>query len=869
MCRRDFHSGTATKKYAPHLIIQPVHLDARLNFDLKQRRIMGEVSFVLKHAGCVPIAGQSDRLELNAVAFSSVSVSGALLSSFKYDAKVLKLHWESPFQPSESRVVTVKYVVERPVTGMFFSGYDGQEAGRPLYAISDHETERARYWLPCIDFPAVRQTLSFAITAPKHLIALANGQLEKEEVSGDLKTTFWKLEQTCPSYLICLAVGEFERVDDTPVENMPIAYFAPRGTPHDNMRRSFDKTPSMVRWLQQKLDSKFPWPKYFQIVAPEVGGAMENISLVTWNDRFLLDETWAKERKHIMDSVNIHEMAHTYFGDLITIRHFEHVWMKESWATYMESVWMQDNINEDTFRYEMLCNLDDYVSETKSYMRPMVIRRYDSSWTMFDHHTYPGGAWRIHMLRKLVGDNTFWTCVRKYVTRYRGKSAETDDFRKVFEEETGLNLTRFFDEWWYSKGFINLKVGYEFNSEKACAKFTLEQTQVDAAKEIPLFHMAVDVEVVDEAGKTYSGTAFFEDEDTKQFLSITLPKDAKPSYVRIDPEGKLLMSLDFNPGEELLFNIATKAADLVTRSRAYLELVKVGTYQALKKLQEGVLKEPFYGVRVKVADALSESRTRHALDVLIAMLDNEKHPMAMWQLAKACKVRDSAVRSALKRFLERTDLPYRAREFAIDSLGYQILDEDLGALMSIAKDEKQLGYHNFVRAGVLRALSNYTAPEVFQYLLKRVRDNDEPYRLARPTAVTALARCAMNQERRDSRTKAIRAILDLVMRSPDEDVRRSAIQGLIILEAKQTAGDVAETKMLYAEQDWPWLEKKVKAIQESGTAGSATKGVEEKIEKLEAQVRKLQDALEKIQQQQAEVGSKSGTAAGAVAKETK
>jgi aminopeptidase N len=127
--------------------------------------------------------------------------------------------------------------------------------------------------------------------------------------------------------------------------------------------------------------------------------------------------------------------------------HFEHTWLKEGWATYIEAVWCEENISEDEMRYQMLDNAKAYIKETNSkYMRPIVTRVYDSSWAMFDRHTYPGGAWRLHMLRHLLGDESFWAGVRKYVKDYSGKTVETEDFRKYLEDASGLNLNKFFDQ---------------------------------------------------------------------------------------------------------------------------------------------------------------------------------------------------------------------------------------------------------------------------------------------------------------------------------------------------------------------------------------------------------------------------------------
>ena len=136
------------------------------------------------------------------------------------------------------------------------------------------------------------------MTAPSSYVALANGAHVATKVNANgTSTTHYSLQFPCPSYLICFAVGEFIEVDDGVCEGMPLKYFAPKGTDPKDVFRAFDKTRSMILWMTKKLGVKFPWPKYYQISAPHVRGAMENISLVTWSEMYLMDETWAKERK--------------------------------------------------------------------------------------------------------------------------------------------------------------------------------------------------------------------------------------------------------------------------------------------------------------------------------------------------------------------------------------------------------------------------------------------------------------------------------------------------------------------------------------------------------------------------------------------
>jgi aminopeptidase N len=258
--------------------------------------------------------------------------------------------------------------------------------------------------------------------------------------------------------LICFSCS----VDDGEVDGCKFAYFAPRSVATEaQLKLSFAKvTPDTMIWMQKRLGVAFPFLKYryFQVVAPEYPSAMENITQTTWNTMFLLDDVWALEYKHWVDLINCHEMAHSYFGDSVTIRHFDHAWLKESWADYMESCWLEHFRGKDEFEYNLHLCSELYFSECGGYQRPIATKRYNSSWQMYDNHLYPGGARRIHMLRRLLGEETFWAAIRDYLGTYNWENAkknkaigvasatvETDLFRMILEKHSGFNLTPFFD----------------------------------------------------------------------------------------------------------------------------------------------------------------------------------------------------------------------------------------------------------------------------------------------------------------------------------------------------------------------------------------------------------------------------------------
>jgi aminopeptidase N len=479
-----FVRAGATKQYPPDMRVEPIHMHLELRFDLEANELKGTNTITVRGNG-----GSGHTLRLNAVSFVRAEARGEGVEWFRYDGKELLVHWSAPLADGEERTIEVPFMVKEPVAGLMFSKPSEAYPEAAWFAATDSETELARHWMPCVDFPHVRPTLSFSICADERFTALANGAFVGEEAHEDgTKTVRWALDHPCPSYLTCIAVGDFIEVKDGEFDGIPIAYYATREFDEDHVRRGLGRTREALEWMTAKLGVPFPFPKYYQFALPGFGGAMENISLVSWDDSCLLDEGLASELTWLIDQVNVHEMAHSYFGDLVVCRDFAHAWLKESWATYMEACWYEDKLGPDEFAYELYQDAGTYFREAnKRYQRPIVTREFNSSWQMYDMHLYPGGACRLHTLRCLLGDEVFWRGVTLYLQRYARKTVETDHFRQTMEEVSGRSLVQFFDQWFYSKGYPRLKVIYSYDPVPASAHFTVEQEQWDTTNEIPLF----------------------------------------------------------------------------------------------------------------------------------------------------------------------------------------------------------------------------------------------------------------------------------------------------------------------------------------------------------------------------------------------
>src|SRR5262249_22760748 len=147
------------------------------------------------------------------------------------------------------------------------------------------------------------------------------------------------------------------------------------------------------------------------------------------------------------DGLVAHELAHQWFGDLLTCKDWSHIWLNEGFASYFDPLFAEHARGEDAFRLEMNESLKSYLGSDQGYRRPLVERCYESSMDMFDGVTYSKGACVLHALRGLLGDQTWWKGIRQYVAAHKAGVVETDDFRNAMEAASGKELKWFFDQW--------------------------------------------------------------------------------------------------------------------------------------------------------------------------------------------------------------------------------------------------------------------------------------------------------------------------------------------------------------------------------------------------------------------------------------
>jgi len=857
----DFCSKNALASYAPDLTFEPTHIEVRFKFNLAEKTCLGSVIF------SVVVNNPRNRtIEFNAIDFLNVTVEELDGKNilWSYDGEKIVVTWAEEQCAGDILKLKVDYLLKDPLVGMIFSYPDEEYPSRPVFVGTDSETEKARYWLPSVDFPTVRYCLDYYITSSKHHTILANGGLISEEEDGDSenKTAHWRLEFPCPSYLACVCVGEFSTAADSDVDDMPISYFGVKDVSEETLMRTFGRTPSMVKWLSNRVGRPFPWPKYYQIILPMFGGAMENISLVTYDDVFLLDEKTNDEYNLVTDSVNIHEMAHSYFGDAVVCRHFEHSWLKESWATYMQAIYYLENVSETEYQRELYSDRIRYQTECNSYVRPIVTRTYDHSWQLFDRHLYPGGAWRIHMLRCLLGDEVFWRGVTKYLEDNEKQVVETYHFRHALESVSHQNLNMFFDQWIYSCGYPKLKGTYEYNQQAGSVTLSFEQTQVSEKRKIGLFDIDLEVQLIEEAGTVHDAVISMRNGNSKGAYVFD-KLSSKPLAVLVDPNLKLLHSLDFSPGESILEGTLRCDADLVNNIWAITGLIKMASKRSLQIVEDYLESvETYYYLRVEAVQGLCKASSSAAIDLLCKLFLNEKDHRAHSAMAASMgRVKDKRIRAALQKFLERDGPHNRGYAAALKALAQQSYVEDIPIFKQAVENKERSRWG--VRGGIealgaicdLRSESKEVGAlelkekeeEVFEYLRKLVEYGNLDVEVNRSSLVSSFVSYTsnLNDPKKQRITESI--LVDL-LRDPLMRVRKAAVLGLVSLKARSKASTLSAMRGQFSQQDQHWLEKKISSL--SSPTSNSTDQLKKEIQLLQTKIRKLEETQSKLLEKQ-------------------
>ncbi len=361
--------------------------------------------------------------------------------------------------------------------------------GEATYNLS--EPDLARNWFPCYDEPWDKATSEMIATVPDTLFCASNGLLEADWDNLDgTKTYHWNSSYRHSTYLISVAISNYMSFSHwykySPADSMEMPYYVyPRK--YEIAQISFSHAPNMMEFFSQTF-GQYPFinEKYGTALAP-LNGAMENFTCTTYGAGF----TWIDFE---YDWIVAHEMAHSWFGNSVTMDDWRDIWLNEGFATYGDALWHEHFHGKEIFDARMAEFRDDYFYEDETIGRFPV---YDPV-AMWGATVYKKGAWVLHMLRYLMGDVVFFDALRSYHAAYEYQCASTEDFRGIAESISGLDLADFFSQWVYQAGYPEYE--YSWHSFPTGYEFILDLNVVQVQSDAPVFTMPVEILVTTTSG---------------------------------------------------------------------------------------------------------------------------------------------------------------------------------------------------------------------------------------------------------------------------------------------------------------------------------------------------------------------------------
>ncbi len=381
----------------------------------------------------------------------------------------------------------------------------------------------AHQWLPTIDHPYDKATSEFIVTAPVKYQVVANGVLVEEIDLGDgRRITHWKQSVPIATWLNCIGVAQFASRHFGKAAGVPLETWVYHQD-HDAGIATFEEPMRQAVEFYSSHIGRYPYEKLAGVQSAGNGGGMEHATAVFYGQATVTGRP--------AFSLVAHEVAHQWWGDSVTEKDWDDVWLSEGFATYFTLLTTEHYLGRDAF-IAGLQRSRKIIFDTEERL-PGVAVVQDKPWKGIPNGiVYQKGGWTLHMLRGQIGTPKFWAGIRDYYRRYRDRNASTDDFRNVMEEASGSDLGWFFQQWLYRAGSPVVEGGWTYNPQSKKLSIDLAQKQPGDAYRLPL-------EIVTTGGRTTKI------EMTAKQQHFEIATDQEPSAVELDPNTWILMDAKF------------------------------------------------------------------------------------------------------------------------------------------------------------------------------------------------------------------------------------------------------------------------------------------------------------------------------------
>ena len=394
---------------------------------------------------------------------SNVTEKGVQLKFQQYDDHItIKTPVHSAGRRTFTYIITYQGI---PADGLIISR---NKFGHRTF-FGDNWPNRAHNWIPCVDNVADKATVDFDIIAPDHYQVVSNGlKVSETPVAGGMKETRWRESAQLPTKVMVIGVADFAIDHTGNVDNIPVyTYVFP-----ENKEAGFGSYSIAKEILAYYIDKigPFAYEKLANVQSKTIFGGMENASCIFYFENSVGDKG--------IEELMAHEIAHQWFGDAASETSFAHLWLSEGFATYMTNVYLENKYGEDILKQRLTEDRKTVFAFEKEHFAPVVDTTVKGDFMqLLNANSYQKGGWVLHMLRRKIGDEAFWQGIRSYYAKYNGGNASTEDLQAEMQNAYGHPLERFFKQWLYTPGHLQLSVKWRFDPKEKVVDLEVGQIQ--------------------------------------------------------------------------------------------------------------------------------------------------------------------------------------------------------------------------------------------------------------------------------------------------------------------------------------------------------------------------------------------------------
>jgi aminopeptidase N len=404
----------------------------------------------------------------------------------------------------------------------------------------DNWPDRARQWLPTVDHPSDKATVTWTVRAPTGRTVVANGELlDTKKLGGrdaGRSETRWRESRPIATYLMVIAAGPLVRYD----LREPDCHYGDQG---QCVRQSIYVMPENRKWLPgpflalgpivnlfEGLVGPFPYEKLAHLESTTRFGGMENASAIFYDGKLFQKPT-------ISDGTMAHETAHQWFGDAVTEREWAHLWLSEGFATYFAALWEQYIRGDVAFQRKMSEIRGQILADPIVASRPVIDTAETHYLSLLNTNSYQKGGYVLYMLHRQVGDSAFFRALKSYYTTYRHGTALTDDLRREMEKASKQSLAQFFDQWLRRPGVAEPTIGWAYDDSTKVVSLFVMQEGPRGSFELPLTVVVTGAD------------------DAQQRVVVSVPAEGRATIALPGRFARKPKSMTFDPDSFLLARI--------------------------------------------------------------------------------------------------------------------------------------------------------------------------------------------------------------------------------------------------------------------------------------------------------------------------